>query len=167
MKRSSRDLSIARKRQYIEGRVFPEPMSGCWFWMGYVAPDGYGKAKLSRRSWFAHRLAYEAYRGPIPDGMVIDHLCRVRCCVNADHLEAVTRQENERRGLHGVFSKHCKRGHPWDEKQMARVGTGKWRWCKTCKKEVTRRWLYERGGLAKAAATRREWWRARKMARAA
>ncbi len=75
-------------------KIMPEPNSGCWFWLGALS-RGYGSLKNAR----AHRVAYEMTIGPIPEGLVIDHLCRVTSCVNPDHLEAVTQAENVRRGL--------------------------------------------------------------------
>lgn len=69
----------------------------CWAWQGSIAPNGYGKLG---GSW-AHRLSYETFVGPIPEGLDLDHLCRNRGCVNPDHLEPVTRKENLRRGLRG------------------------------------------------------------------
>jgi hypothetical protein len=77
----------------------PEPNTGCWLWTASLNNGGYGKLSVSRSYWVeAHRVAYELYKGPIPGGKCIDHLCRVRSCVNPDHLEAVTLSENIRRG---------------------------------------------------------------------
>lgn len=80
-------------------KILPEPNSGCWFWVGGLSGRGYGVIYRKRgRNVRAHRVAVEMTKGPIPDGMVLDHLCRVHCCVNPDHLEAVTQGENVRRG---------------------------------------------------------------------
>lgn len=74
---------------------------GCWHWTAALMPNGYGYFRVStprRRMVYAHRAAYELLVGPIPDGMVIDHLCRNKSCVNPEHLEVVTQGENVRRG---------------------------------------------------------------------
>jgi hypothetical protein len=72
---------------------------GCWIWIGGRA-NGYGKFRPEpSRQVQAHRYAWELAHGEIADGLTIDHLCRIRCCVNPDHLEPVTITENIRRGV--------------------------------------------------------------------
>jgi hypothetical protein len=88
---------------------------GCWLWMGPINQMGYGRATHRGRRQLAHRVAFELTNGPVPDGLVLDHLCRVKACVNPAHLEAVTNRENVRRGLKGVLTTHCPKGHPYDE----------------------------------------------------
>jgi len=135
--------------------VIPEPNSGCWLWVGAYHQSGYGKIGTGGRSTAghylgvgAHRLSYEIHKGPIPDGMVIDHLCRVTCCVNPDHLEAVTHKENLARGVflnrkYGADTPngaktHCKRGHPLSgENLYVNRLTGS-RSCNQCRREATR-----------------------------
>jgi hypothetical protein len=79
------------------GRV--EKTSDCWLWTGGKTKNGYGSFYPKKGpSKYAHRWLYALVRGPIPEGMQLDHLCRVRHCVNPDHLEPVTMQENLRRG---------------------------------------------------------------------
>lgn len=67
---------------------------GCWRWTGRLDRDGYGIIAVDHIPRSAHRVAYEALVGPIPAGLQIDHLCRVRCCVNPAHLEPVTGRVN-------------------------------------------------------------------------
>ena len=97
----------------FEEKYIPEPNSGCWLWTASTS-NGYGIIKVRGRFRGAHRVSYEIYRGAIPPGFVTDHLCRVPCCVNPDHLEVVTIGENVRRGdNHHRRKTACKRGHPF------------------------------------------------------
>ena len=88
---------------------------GCWLWQGRIAPNGYGRFSHGGKDLYAHRVAYELAGGVIPSGLQIDHLCRVRHCVNPAHLEAVTQRENLLRG-EGLTAQNaragvCKHGH--------------------------------------------------------
>lgn len=76
-----------------------DPVTGCWLWKYHLDRDGYGRVKAGRKSYGAHRFAFIAARGPIPEGLQIDHLCRNRACINPDHMELVVCLENIRRGL--------------------------------------------------------------------
>lgn len=66
-----------------------EPVTGCWLWTRYKS-SGYGRLNVGGVPKLAHRVSYELFRGPIQPGLVLDHLCRNRACVNPDHLRAVT-----------------------------------------------------------------------------
>lgn len=94
---------------WIFSRSTPEPNSGCWLWDGILTPKGYGRSSdgRARRSLQAHRHAWELCFGKIPHGLVIDHLCRVRCCVNPSHLEAVPAYISVRRGQAGIRAKEA------------------------------------------------------------
>lgn len=72
----------------------------CWVWTGSVHPGGYGLfGNGDTGTYRAHRFAYESLKGPISDGMTVDHLCRVKLCVNPDHMEIVSPSENSRRAM--------------------------------------------------------------------
>lgn len=89
----------------VDRRVwdFIEKTDSCWLWTGHTTQDGYGRIRHGAASptpeatHIVHRLVYEQLVGPIPEGMVLDHICRVRNCVNPKHLEPVTNAENLRR----------------------------------------------------------------------
>lgn len=130
----------------LEERFWPkvDKSGDCWLWTASKR-NGYGQLGLWKegRVEYAHRIAYELLVGPIPDGLVIDHLCRVRHCVNPAHMELVTRGENVRRGegQGGRFYKpktHCIHGHPLSGKNLYVDPTGK-RVCRACRREVDRR----------------------------
>lgn len=99
-------------REYIERNVVVDA-NRCWLWQKARDYDGYGQGWIRGTSRKAHRLAYEEWRGEVPAGLQLDHLCRVRHCVNPDHLEPVTNIENIRRGLLGRRwqTDRCIRGH--------------------------------------------------------
>ena len=116
----------------------------CWLWRGSKNENGYGQVwrgfmEKKRTMEAAHRLAYRILIGEIPKGLEIDHLCKVRLCVNPEHLEPVTHRENLRRGdtLSGVNSRktHCKNGHMLSRDNLLgseRYRKHKGRCCKTC-----------------------------------
>ena len=72
--------------------------NGCWTKEGWNSGNGYGKVSVEGMTKMAHRAMYQSVVGPIPRGMVLDHLCRNRACCNPDHLEPVTHQVNTHRG---------------------------------------------------------------------
>lgn len=128
----------APSKKGFEGRIWekisPEPNSGCWLWTGSGTLQGYGSTFFEGKKELAHRAVYEYYSGRIPAGMVLDHLCRVPCCVNPAHLEPVTHGENLRRGLNGPKT-YCKRGHLFDEQNtdIRKNGT---KACKRCMSDL-------------------------------
>ena len=105
---------------------------GCWEWTAARGRADYGRFNAGGRMVQAHRWAYERLRGPIPDGLHLDHLCRNPPCVNPDHLEPVTTKENLRRGYHRNAGKtRCKRGHEFVPDNTYVTSTGG-RKCRAC-----------------------------------
>jgi hypothetical protein len=111
---------------------------GCWEWTGAHTSGGYATMSIRERYVVVHRLLYHLFRGPIPDELMLDHLCHNRGCVRPDHLEMVTAQENasyERRQHHNELKKVCPRSHAYTPENtittVARHG-GESRTCRTC-----------------------------------
>lgn len=124
----------------------------CWLWTGSRTTAGYGNLGIEGQTHYAHRLAYALVVGPIPARRVLDHLCRVRHCVNPAHLEPVTDRENIRRGLspYGV-RKMCKRHHDiTDPANVYIQPSNGGRRCRVCAAE------YQRANADERNARRRE-----------
>ena len=126
-----------------EDRGYETP---CLIWQGaYGGNGGYGVATYvvsgQRITRMAHILYYELHNGPVPEGLELDHLCKVRICVR--HTEAVTRSTNMERARKRV----CKNGHTLTEDNIYRhPSTERIHGCKECRREAVRR---QRGGGAK------------------
>lgn len=106
---------------------------GCWVWNAYTT-NGYGQFGRNER---AHRFSYKTTNGPIPEGFVLDHLCRCRKCVNPDHLEPVLLSVNVLRGvsvaaLHARKT-HCDYGHEFTPENTYTPATGIGRYCRACR----------------------------------
>lgn len=131
----------ATLRERLFSRLAIDP-SGCLLWTGSVHASGYGRmSDSSGKTAYVHRLMYELFVGPIPDGLELDHLCRVRRCASPAHLEAVTRQVNQLRGqtisAANAAVARCPQDHAYDEANTGRRPGGQ-RYCKACNRERAR-----------------------------
>lgn len=122
-----------------------EVTDGCWEWSGAVQSSGYGNFWAGGVHYLAHRFSYETFVGHIPDGFVIDHLCRNRTCVCPEHLEPVTQSKNVHRSPYTLVSLNsakteCHKGHHLSGKNLYTCPSGT-RYCKECRRRRDRdRW---------------------------
>ena len=133
----------------------------CWIWVGSRNQHGYGQFKVgsrtdgTRRSVRAHRFAYEVLVGRIPEGLTIDHLCRVTSCVNPAHMEPVTARENILRSPVAwpklqLAKTHCPQGHPYAGDNLYVNPAGK-RVCRACTVSAKRRYRSRKSAVGGAA----------------
>lgn len=134
-------LSLADIPEHWLEQIAFEPNTGCWLWTGYLK-RGYASAKIKGRQRFVHRVLYEKANGPIPDGLMSDHLCRTPCCVNPGHIEPVTNSVNQLRGNNvlvrnhpNLRKTHCAKGHPFSGDNLRIESSGKRR-CLICLRET-------------------------------
>lgn len=128
--------------------------NGCWLWRRYIDRDGYGRFGIKSTVWYAHRAAYVALIGPIPDE-TLDHLCHTndptcpgaldclhRRCVNPWHLDPAGNGENAMRGGGPAALRsrqtHCIHGHPLSGDNVYAYRGG--RYCKECRRATNRAW---------------------------
>jgi hypothetical protein len=132
----------------IESSIVRIPESGCWVWEKSLTNLGYARIAHNGKARHAHRVSFENYIGKVPDGLELDHLCKVRCCVNPNHLEPVTRYENISRSAAWTYRKartHCPKGHELtDDNKYTAKSLGNKYLCLKCK--IQRDKKYNRKG---------------------
>lgn len=130
------------KAEQFFSKFVADAQTGCWLWTANKSKSGYGQfRKTTGINMRAHRYSYEFFRGKIPEGLVIDHLCMVKNCVNPCHLEVVTIKENTNRAIKvnghvNAMKTHCKQGHPYSpENTIPKMWQGvvQGRGCRTCR----------------------------------
>lgn len=143
-------MDIEKNKKRLQRRA-PPVASGCWLWTGPSSHDGYGHLNVRQpgnarqpgasKKWRAHRLAWTVFRGPIPEGLTIDHLCKNKLCVNPEHLEPCTMLENLHRHTrpHGDI---CKLGL-----HVRLPGTSR---CGECHRATLNRWYHRHKGQKSA-----------------
>jgi hypothetical protein len=112
----------------VQNKIIPEPFSGCWIWIGAWSGNGYGQIsthhgkEIPSTCTMAHKHVYKLLVGDIPLGLVLDHLCRLRCCVNPAHLEPVSSRVNTLRGdtipSRNLAKTHCPQGHSYSGENL-------------------------------------------------
>jgi HNH endonuclease len=108
-------------RIQMEARIEKDPVTGCWLWTGARKREGYGEVTIEGKVCYAHRVMYERFCGPIPEGYHLHHLCQHRHCVNPGHLLAVSPREHQafERSSIGFQNKaktHCSNGHEFNQR---------------------------------------------------
>ena len=131
--------------QAIKERYIPEPISGCWIWLGIPDKDGYGRFRIRKSQMPAHRVVYEFMKSPIPVGLTLDHKCRNKICVNPNHLEPVTNKINILRGVGAAAinsrKTQCLNKHRLSSDNLVKSYLNKGqRVCAICFKEYCRIW---------------------------
>ena len=131
--------------EWMRSVSIPEPNSGCWLWELFCTCDGYGRVHVTRGTCnLAHRVSYELAKGVIPDSFEVDHLCRVRCCINPDHLEAVPPAINYKRSSLGdLYSPpvQCQKGHAFNSNNPPIIKPGsRSHNCRICRAAIVKKW---------------------------
>jgi len=126
-------MSRPTLRERLFSQLIIDP-SGCLLWTGGTR-RGYGRIKINGRSYQVHRIVYEMFAGPVPEGLDLDHLCRVRHCAAPSHLEAVTPRVNNMRSTSpsaiNITKTHCAKGHEFDLINTSFTPSGR-RACRIC-----------------------------------
>ena len=115
-------------------------IDSCWTWTSAHNGFGYGQISINDKTYLSHRISYQLYKGSIPDGLELDHLCSNNMCVNPDHLEPVTHTENMRRSaINKKPTTHCKQGHEYTKENTYNSPNTVSKTCIICRKESSKK----------------------------
>lgn len=152
------DMALLNGRAATNRRLpmFVVKENGCWEWSVLDRRTGYGALSLKHKKHRAHVFCYKLFVGPIGFGMVLDHLCRNKLCINPDHLEPVTPKVNTLRGTSfsakNSIKTHCPKGHPLSGENLWVSTNGRRRrHCRECGRVHHRKWLAQQRVLVAAA----------------
>ena len=148
MKRSNISLDKINKELFLS-KVIIDENTNCWNWVAHCHPNGYGQFHIERYPYYAHRVSFVLYKGPLEstDTRVVDHICKNTRCVNPDHLDLITQSENVKRGKNRLVAQmraaskvHCKYGHAYTvANTWIRIkGSSKYRQCRECWRRYNR-----------------------------
>ena len=141
------DKNMEKIAVLFKERTKKSQFGDCILWTGYVDKFGYGKLHISY-VFGVHQIAYTVSNGEIPKNLVVDHLCRNRCCVNTDHLRLITQKENILCGAGPTAinsrKEKCSNGHPFSEENTAIINNTKqnrkFRICRICRRANLKKW---------------------------
>lgn len=122
----------------------------CWLWTRYIDPEGYGRYSINDVKHYAHRVSYTFYVGKISEGKVIDHVCRVKNCVNPEHLRMVdvttnTLENSRAPAALNKLKSSCKYGHSLEGSNLIVTPKGT-RACRSCRRTKSLKAYYSRAG---------------------
>jgi hypothetical protein len=142
-------MKITEKQEQNFWKRVHKSDTGCWEWTGCKC-HGYGYVGMNGKNHRVHRIAYILTHGGIPDGLVPDHLCKNKACVNPAHLELVTIKENTMRGdgptAQNAKKTHCPQGHEYTP-ENTHLTKDNFRQCKECSRRRAREYYYRRKSL--------------------
>jgi hypothetical protein len=149
----SKIMSLDELREYLLARVLKDTATGCWYWQLSHDRWGYGKTPSYTGFWSAHRAAYAAFVGGLPDDLDVAHTCGIKDCINPDHLRLSDKRQTQARSLLSqghLDRKQCKNGHPYTPENTAFLPSGV-RACRACWRDNSIRYKQRNADMKRLA----------------